>query len=304
MASPVKLITLEDLMADVQRAADIIEVPVADITWDIMRAYEKGFTEDTVGLRITTKKRRELNVRYQSLAPQDPYSVAVEHGFLTPTDHPVYAICPELIRMRPEAGYFIDLGVTHGFEKIWGFFTNPLTIEEVCAMETIPASVPAQMDLFKQYGLNWCGIIAINYRARSMNLYWMDGSFDTSPEIAGQLVVDSGFPRPSDFDNAFNSKGLGMYMTFTWDSDRIERISFCQGGPAEAVPAHWPPLVHKYAAEVPLRASERGFALCTAYGHGHDDYVKIEGDYHGTIPTILGPVIGGSIEARKAAEGS
>lgn len=301
MESRVKLTTLEDLMADVQRAADIIEVPVADITWDIMRAYEEGFTEETVGFRITTQAERELNVRYQSLKPQDPYSVAVEHGFLMPTDHPVFDLVPELIAKRPDAGYFIDLGVTHGFEKIWGFFIKPFTIEEVCALKAMPPSVPAHMDLYKKHGLNWLGIIAVNYPSRTTNLYWLNGSFDTSPEIAAQIVVDCGFPRPSDFDNVFNSDGLGMYMTFSWDSDRIERISFCQGGPADVIPAHWPPLTHQFAAEVPLRAAERSFTLCTAYGHGHPDYVKIEGDYHNSIKDVLGPVLGGSIAARKAA---
>ena len=302
MTNAVKLTTLEDLMADVQKAADIIEVPVADVTWDIMRAYETGFTEDTVGFRITSKKEQELNVRYQSLTPQDPYAVAVEHGFLTPTDHPVYDLIPQVRGIRPEAGYFIDIGVTHGFEKIWGFFTNPITIEELCALDAIPASVPAHMDYFKKYGLNWLGIVNANYVARTTNLYWMGGSYDISPEIAAQIVVDAGLPRPSDADNEFNARAMVLYMTFSWDSDRVERLCYCHEGPVDQVPKDWPPLIQKFAAEVPLRASERRCTFCTTYGHGHPDYVKFEGDYHSTIKVVLGPVFEGSNQARAAAE--
>ena len=303
MVNSVKL-TLEDLMADVQKAADIIEVPVVDTVWDIMRVYEKNFLEDAVGFRITTQSKRELHVRYQTLKPyQNPYAIAVEHGFLKPTDHPIYALIPEMMSQRPEAGYFIDLGVTHGFEKIWGFFPNPFTLEEILAIKALPASVANYVDVFKKHGLTLFGAVAVNYPAQTVNLYWTGGSFDVNPEIAAQIVVDAGYPKPSDFDNEFNAKAVGSYMTFSWDSDRVERVSFCQGGPVELVPAHWPQQIHEFAAKVPLRSAERLCTFCTAYGHSHPDYVKFEGDYYGTIAQIIGPLLEANIKARAALQG-
>lgn len=292
--------TLNELMSDIQTTADQLGVPVADRLWDVLRVYQQPFLEDPVGLRITTKDD-ELNVRYQTLAPQDPYARALEHGFLTRNGHPVHEVMVELQDKLPHAGYSVDLGVTHGLEKIWGFFRDPLTIEHTIALGSMPPSVGKHLDLFKQYELDWVCVIGVDYTGHTANLYFIKDAFPNSPAIARQFVVDAGFPPPPDVDNDLNGNAFTMYLTFSWDSDQIERISYALAGPAQAIPAHWPQKVHTFAAQVPIRAEERIFTYNTCYGRGVPDYYKVEADYRNSIGSNIGPIVEGNVAARNAA---
>ncbi|MBI5958385.1 MAG: hypothetical protein HY866_06615, partial [Chloroflexi bacterium] len=219
-------------MADIKAAAEIAGAPCQDdVVWAILNAYETYFSEDAVAFRITTKATPELNVRYQTLRPHDPYAIALEHGFLKRVNHPAHDVVTELRAKRPDAGFLIDIGVTHGFEKIWGFFATPLSIEEVCALKSTPQSLRSHLDLFKHYGLNWVSVVGVDYLSHTTNPYFMKGSFPNSPEIAAQMVVDMGFELPSAEDNNFNSGAFVLYPTFTWDSSSVERVSFACVGP-------------------------------------------------------------------------
>jgi len=254
-----------------------------------------------VGFRITTKEKQELNVRYQTLRPYDPYTVAIRHGFLTRNGHPVHRVIPELQALRPDAGYPIDIGVTHGLEKIWGYFVDPFTIEQVCAMSFMPPSVRNRLDLFKRYGLNWVSIISADYIGYSVNLYFIAGTFPNSAEIAGQLISECGFEVPSQDELAMNEKCFVMYFTFTWDSDEVERLSYALAGPQEAVPVHWHPLIKRFTDQVPVRANSRMFTFNPCYARGLPNYYKLEVDYFGNIFPTVSPLIEGAVKAAQAA---
>jgi len=297
-----KLIDLETLMADIKRAAALMNIPCADeIVWDILLAYEEFFTEQAVAFRITTKEQQELNVRYQTLRPHDPYEIALQHGFLRRNGHPVHKVMPALQKMRPEAGWLIDIGVTHGLEKIWGYFVKPFSIEEVCAMPFMPPSLRNRLDLFKQYSLNWVSVIGVDYIGHSVNIYFLLGSFPNSPEIAARTIADFGFEVPSQEELEINGNGFVLYPTFTWDSDEVERLSYAGAGPLEKVPVHWHPLIKRFAEEAPLRSNPRMFTFNPCYVRGKPKYYKLEADYHGNIFAMVGPVIDGAVKAAQAA---
>ncbi len=289
--------SLTELVSDIRLAAEIAGAPFQDeIVWAILKAYEPWFTNYAVAFRITTKVIPELNVRYQTLTPHDPYAIALEHGLLTRTDHPIHDAIWELRALRPNAGYLIDIGVTHGFEKIWGYFAEPFTIEEICALDTMPQSLKDHLPLFKRYGLNWVSAVGVDYVANTTNPYFMRGSFPNDAEIAAQFVQDCGFERPSPEENEHNGQGFVIYPTFAWNSDAVERLSYACGGPQEQVPTHWHPLMKKFAEQVPLRGPVRGFTWNTCYGRGIPNYYKLEGDYRGNVFQYIAPLIDGVLE--------
>ena len=293
---------LSKLMADIKKAAEIAGAPCQDdLVWDILNAYETYFLEEGVCFRITTKPTPELNVRYITLRSNDPYAVALEHGFLTRTDHPVHESIDELRRLWPDAGYLIDIGVTHGFEKIWAYFVDPLTIEEACALENMPPSFKNHMDLYKKYELNWVSVIGVDYLSNTMNPYFVSGTFPIDTEIAAQLTEDMGFPRPSEEDNVFNGSSFVMYPTFSWESDVVERVSFGHAGPQDQVPTHWNPLFNKFAKEVSLSSEHRTFTFNTCYGRNMPNYYKLEADYYGNIFAKTGVLVENAIKTAQAA---
>lgn len=298
--------SLQQLMADIKKAAAIINVPCQDdIVWRLLTTYEQGFTEDAVSFRITTKDAQELNVRYQTLRPNDPYQVALKNGFLNRTDHPMHEVMVELQQKRPDAGYFIDIGVTHGLEKIWGYFAWPFSIDEVCDLDSMPRSLKTRRDLFKTLGINWISAIGVDYIGQTVNIYALSGLFPNSAEIAAQTIAASGFEVPDQEELEFNGSAFVIYHTFSWESDEIARLSYSQVGPQENVPVHWHPLINRFAAEVPLRSQPRLYTYNTCYGHKIPNYYKLEADYEGRIftHTIRHLIEGGlkRIEAEKTA---
>lgn len=288
-------------MSDVQQTATLVGVPVADVNWDIMRVYEQNFLNNPVGLRITTKDEPELNVRYQTLTPQNTYGIAVEHGFIEEEDHPVYAVMRDLYQRYPEAGYFIDLGMSHGLEKMWGYFETPLSIETVAEMESLPDSIRKNLDVLKKYEMKWVSVIGVNYVEKSANIYFVRNSFPNSPELSRQFLLDIDYAAPPKVDNAFNGDAFVLYLTFSWDSDKIERVSYARAGTQEDIPQHWDSQIHEFAAQVPLRGDERTFTFNTCYGQGIPSYYKIEADYRNSIETTVGPLIEGAVKARENA---
>lgn len=286
-------------MDDIKLAASIVGAPCQDeIVWAILNAYQTFFLEDVAAFRITTKAAPELNVRYQTLRPNNPYKVAVDHGFLTPNGHPIYRLFDQVQALRPEAGYFIDLGVTHGFEKIWGYFVNPIDIKEVCALEAMPQSLKNRLDMFRHYGMQWVSCIGIDYYGMTVNPYFMKGTFPNNAEIAAQTVVDMGFERPSQEENEFNGEGFTIYPTFSWDSNAIERLSYAGAGPQDQVPVHWDPIFKPFIEGVPLRAPVRGFTFNTCYGLEVPHYYKLEGDYWGNVlDKCIVPLLQGAAKA-------
>lgn len=277
---------LEQLMADTQKAAALVDVPFKeDIVWKLLNTYETGFMEDAVSFRITTKEQQELNLRYQTLRPNDPYTVAVKNGFLTPNGHPAYDVMDELQRKRPDAGYFIDIGVTHGLEKIWGYFVRPFSMDEVCDLASMPQSLKSRRTLFKELGLNWISAIGVDYIGRTMNLYFLQGLFPNSPDIAAHTISILGFDVPDRDELEFNGTAFVLYPTFTWESDHVERLSYAQGGPQDNIPAHWSSLINQFAGAVPLYSTPRLFTFNTCYGRQIPSYYKLEADYEGRIFT-------------------
>lgn len=293
--------TLEELKADVRKSAELLNLPIAEVVWDIIDEFQQEFLENPVGFRITTKDDA-LNVRYQTLKAGYTYGRALKHNFITRKEHPVHDVMTELYQKYPDNGFLIDLGVTHGLEKIWGYFPEPMSIEQVAALESAPAAIAKNLELLKKYDLNWVGVIGVDYVSDSINIYFMRGSFPNSPEIAQKFVEEAGFPTPPAEDAPFNGDCFVLYLTFTWDSDQIERISYARAGTADEIPGHWDAPIHDFAAAVPLRGDMRTFTFNTCYRREAEPYYKLEADYRNTIPTTVGPLIEGGIAARQAAQ--
>jgi 6-linalyl-2-O,3-dimethylflaviolin/7-geranyloxy-5-hydroxy-2-methoxy-3-methylnaphthalene-1,4-dione synthase len=297
VVKPPASLDIASLFRDIQHTARVAEVPCqADKVRPILEAYQDYFTCAAVALRTTNKPpgQRELSVRYIDIEqPHDPYAIALEHGFLTETGHPIDRFFRDVDAHYPILGYGIDLGVGHGFEKVWPLFSAALPIEDAYALPSMPASVQRYDDYFKTYDLRLFSLFAIDYWHKTMNIYFpvkKPGAYP--PDRVAEMIADLGCQVPDDEELALNAQTGIIYLTFSWDSDRCERLSFgVPHVPKAQFPTHLDPVFARLFDDTPVRADEARGAFMTAYAPDNRDYLKIEIDYTGTMFNALGAAI-------------
>lgn len=198
----------------------------------ILTAYGDTLDQAVAAFRVATGERNagDLDCRYTMLpAALDPYAVAVEHGLVEATDHPVGSLLGELHAGVPIGFSGIDFGVVGGFKKTWSFFPlddlKPLS--ELVALPSMPAAAAGNLELFTRYGVaEKVSLVGIDYRHRSVNLYF--GAAPASVfrrETLTSLLEEVGLPAPSERLLRFAGAAFGIYATVTWDSPKVQRIT-------------------------------------------------------------------------------
>ncbi len=289
---------LDQLCRDVEIIAQMVEAPVNKaVVKKVLETYQEQFHRGAVAFRTTSRPagKRELSLRYLDNVSHDPYAMALEHGLLVEEGHPIERLYAESQRY-PLMCQGVDIGVSHGIEKIWPMFNVALSVEDLFKFPSMPESVRAYTDYFASYDLKLFTLFALDYYNKSINIYFpirRPGQYP--PERCAAMISDLGFKTPSAEELALNAKTGIIYYTFTWDSPRCERLSFGLPHipvPSAQFPAHLHPVFERLCNNMPVAASERRASLQTAYLPGGDkDYLKIEVDYTGTIMALLGATI-------------
>lgn len=286
-------VSLDQLYTDIMATVRIAEVPGydEDKIWKVLKAYEQFYTESSVAFRTTTvsKEHRDLSVRYfETSQKHDPYAIALKHKLYTPDSHPIDRLIPEIMEKLSPAGCGVDLSVRHGFEKIWPVIGPCIPTEDLFVLESIPDSVKSHADVYARHGLDWIGILGVDYTNKSFNIYWIfkDPALMPEENVRG-LIHDLGFKVPDEIVLEKLPRFFTVYTTHTWDSPRVERLSFAMASPAASVPTHVHPVFKYFVEDVPIVAKERFITFNSCYGH-RGDYMKIEVDYKGVLGNAVG----------------
>lgn len=290
---------LDRLCTDLEVIAEMTEVQInQEVVQKILDAYGEHFEQGGVAFRTTNhpKGKRELCLRYLNANPHNPYAIALEHGLLTKVGHPIERLYADANERYPMICRGIDVGVTHGIEKIWPLFNVAVPVKDLFEIPSMPESVKSYADHFAKYDLKLFEGFAINYYQKSMNIYFLinrPGQYP--PERCAEMIRDLGFTVPSDDELAINAKTGIIYHTFTWESPRCERLSFGVPHvpvPSDPYPGRLHPVFERLCNEMPVVAPQRKAAISTAYLADHSkDYLKIEVDYTGTFAAVLGAQI-------------
>jgi hypothetical protein len=258
--------------------------------WPILRAYEAGFTGAAVALRTTTRARRsgELSVRYIGPASDpDPYGLALDRKFTVEANHPVDRLYREIQDRGAVMFRGVDVGVASGFEKIWSIYVDDSgkTVEAMSRTPAMPPSVGGNLAYFARHGLNRITGIAVDFRSRSVNVYFpFTGARDA--EKISTMIEDLGFRVPGNDELDLCCRAFSMYFTFTWDSPEIERICFPVRVPEpDLVPTHLDPLIARFVKGARFHNGDRAYVYALASSR-HGVYYKIENFYHRPAPMI------------------
>lgn len=221
------------LHSAIEEAAGILEVDhPRDRVQRILDLYGGDLAQAVVAFRVSTGAGRagELDCRFTVPQDTDPYDLAVGSGLLEKTDHPVSRLLSDIHGTCPVDGYGIDFGVVGGFKKIW--IVLPRTdLQEVAKLAGIPSMPPSlgkSLDFIKRHGLgDTVGLLGIDYRHRTVNIYFGEPpEGGIAPEALQAMLREIGQAEPSEQMLRLGREIFGVYVTLSWDSPRIERISF------------------------------------------------------------------------------
>lgn len=286
---------LTDLLSDTVKAANVVGVPCdKEKVWPLIKAYGDRFADSSLAFRTTThpQHQRDLSLRYTNFfTPHDPYAIAVENGFLVEEGHPIEKLMYEAQERFPMFGHGIDISVRNGLEKIWPWFRGRMPIEEIAALPSIPKAVGDHIEYFKKYNLNGVILFALDYRNKTMNLYFIDPPGTYTPDQIGGMIGDLGFKVPPQEELELNTTCTFIYHTFRWDSPQVERLCYVLSAPEEAMPAHMDPIFEQFIKGVPHKSETAFFTYNTTYAR-RGDYMKIEADYTGILGMLFPFVLG------------
>jgi hypothetical protein len=258
----------------------------AETVRSVLSAYGDTLERAVVAFRVATGERNagDVDCRYTMLPPElDPYAVAVDHGLIEATDHPVGSLLAELHAGFPIGFSGIDFGVVGGFKKTWSFFPlddlKPLS--ELVTLESMPASAARNLELFTRYGVaDKVSLVGIDYRHRSVNLYF--GAAPASvfrPETLTSLLAEAGLPAPSERLLRFAGGAFGIYATLTWDSPKVQRITIAaMTDDPRSLPVTIEPDIEDFLKNSPYRTDGHQFVYAITVTPG-GEYHKLQSYY-------------------------
>ncbi|SNX88205.1 aromatic prenyltransferase Orf2 [Streptomyces sp. TLI_55] len=286
----------ERIYSAIEETAGLLDItPSRETVWPILNTYD--LPSVVVAFRVTTKSTDDLDCRFTAL-PGDvnPYTYAVSKGLAEATDHPVGRLLDDVMEQFPIVTHGVDFGVIGGFKKTWTFL--PLNnLQKLSHLAEIPSMAPSlaeNLDFYARYGLDdKLSMIGIDYPSRTVNVYFV-GAPDKcrEPETVRAMLRDLGLPEPSEQLLRMAQQAIGIYTTLTWDSPKIQRITFATMVPdLKELPQRTAvdPRIEKFATNVGHTYDIAGKGLYNVASYSGGEYFKLQTYYQ------LSP---GSVEAK------
>lgn len=248
---------LDEVYAAVERTSRLLDVPCSPDRFEpVWKAFGDQLPDSHLVFSMAAGEahRGELDFDF-SLRPEgaDPYTTALEHGFIEPTDHPVGSVLAEVNKRCGIASYGVEYGVVGGFKKSYAFF--PLDdfppLAEFARIPSVPPCLAGHVDTLTRLGLDdKVSAIGVNYRKNTLNVYLAASAVATDDKLA--LLRAFGYPEPDARVRQFIERSFSLYPTFNWDSSAAERICFSvkTQQPGELPAPHDEP-TEAFAREVP-----------------------------------------------------
>ncbi|WP_406004746.1 aromatic prenyltransferase [Streptomyces sp. NBC_00637] len=280
----------ERLYAAAAKAAGLLDMAGSrDRMRPVLTAFQDVLT-DPVVFNMVTKGGRIADLSFDFTLPAsagDPYEIALAHGLVEETDHPVRTLFSDLHARLPVQGYGVDYGLGAGFNKTYAFF--PLgdlrSLAELAALPSMPPGLSAHLHSFTDHGLDGkVSAIAIDYAHRTWNVYFNGLPAESvRREAVLPMLHAFGLPEPSGHLLDFIATSSALYPTFGWDSSKIERISFStRTTDPQALPAHIEPRLGEFARNAPYAyEGERVLVYAGALSPG-EEYYKLATYYRMT----------------------
>lgn len=253
---------VEEVYSALEESARLVgAVCSRDKVWPVLSAFGDVLGEDLVVLGVQSGERNAAELDYSFRVPAgigNPYPYALSKGFVTETDHPVGALLSDIGARIPVQEYFIDGGVVGGFKKLYAHFPRDLQpLATIADIPSVPDAVAENADLFARYGLDKVAMVGVNYRARTMNLYFQfDKENRPGPKAIGSMLGEMGMPESEEPVLQYVHKAMRANITLSWDSARISRVALAPppstGSEASDLPVPLEPHMERFVKQAPF----------------------------------------------------
>ncbi|WP_159052358.1 aromatic prenyltransferase [Streptomyces longwoodensis] len=277
---------LDEVYAAVEQTSRLLDVPCSPDRFEpVWKAFGDQLPDSHLVFSMAAGEahRGELDFDF-SLRPEgaDPYTTALEHGFIEPTDHPVGSVLAEVGKRFAIASYGVEYGVVGGFKKSYAFF--PLDdfppLAQFAEVPSVPPCLAGHVETLTRLGFDdKVSAIGVNYRKNTLNVYLAASAVDTGDKLA--LLRAFGYPEPDARVRQFIERSFSLYPTFNWDSSAAERICFSvkTQQPGELPAPHDEP-TEAFARQVPhVYEGGREFVSAVALAPSGASYYKLAAYY-------------------------
>lgn len=277
---------LTELYSAIEESARLFEVPYShDNVRSILTAYEDAIPNSSIAFRMGTGKRYSSDVDWRFTVPPgdvNPYTVALAHGLIEGTDHPIFSLLLEVAEQCDVKFYGIDFGAAGGLKKMYVAFPpeDMLRLSTLLDLPSMPRSVAENYDFFARHGMDGKQIptLSIDYRHRTVNLYF--NGLPTERNSVRSILRDLELPEPSEQLLTLSERAIGAYATLGWDSSKIERFAFSivAEDPSD-LPVPMEPEIEKFLTGIRHRAADDKFFYYVAMASSGEEIYKIQSYY-------------------------
>jgi hypothetical protein len=225
---------VEELYSAIEESARLMGAACPrDKVWPTLTAYGDALAESWMIFSVQTGERHAGELEYTFQVPpgiDDPYAHALSNGFVAETDHPVGALFSDIQKRISIELYGVDYGVLGGFKKVYALFPHDLQgVSKLADIPSMPRAVGENADFFARHGLGEAALIGIDYQRKTMNVYFQlpaAAAGNLEPKTVLSMLREIGLPEPDERMLEFACKAYRVYVTLSWDSSKIQRISF------------------------------------------------------------------------------
>ncbi|MFD0426445.1 aromatic prenyltransferase [Streptomyces parvus] len=279
-------------LTDLRATAAALGAPYSEaVTNTVLDAYDPAFREGAVLWRTTDRPGAGLDYRFYARRPLDTVRIARRAGFIAGGD-PLAELVQEwsgLYGGAPEQSCDFDAAL--GQTKTWVYLAGTRPLDDVLGVPGVPAALRRLAPLFHRLGLDHVRHVAVDYRHRSVNLYFRArGPVD--PEQCRRFTALAGAEPPGErlFGEmaAFLSRGAYTFsVTLSAATGAVERVAFY----ALKLPENqFPSLgcqLRTFFATAPSYDPEDMNAVAWSFGPRGATYVKAERSHSGDLISLI-----------------
>lgn len=146
----------------------------------------------------------------------------------------------------------------------------------------MPRSLGENAGFFARHGLDdRAGIIGIDYRDRTVNVYFNEPAACFAPENIRSMIREADQADPSEQMLKLGKLAFGIYVTLNSDSPKLERISFpvATQDPTE-LPVRLDPAIERFVRHAQRSQADQKFVYYVASSP--------DGEYYNSSPSTDG----------------
>jgi hypothetical protein len=276
---------VEEVYAALEEAARMLDAPCSrDNVVPLLTAFSEALADGLIVFSVQTGKRHAGELDYSFKVPAaigDPYPYALSHGFVEKTEHPVGAVLSDVHARISVDEFGIDCGVAGGFKKFYAHFPDDMqTVAQLAEIPSMPRAVADNADLFARYGLEKVVMVGVDYKNKTINLYFQFEA-DGRPEASAirSLLRETGLYEPTDQMLEFAQRAMRANITLSWDSSKIVRVTFAppparNTGPS-VVPAPIEPHIERFVMNAPRTYDGERMGLYGVKWFSDGEYIDV-----------------------------